>query len=218
MPSFVYRFIPLYRLWEIIATNNIGFVRNSKWADPFEGYFAKILSEAEGRNYDSYARLKYFLCCTDLQETDFGWRIYTPNNDGVRLKISVDELKNAYAGITCQRINYAVDENEVRRVSENIHDFSGRVNDWFFYKQVAYKHEQEIRFFIEKGHSADILPVPIDPLKIIDGLLFDPRMPLEVFELHKKFILDKWSGMNVELSSLYDPDRALKKPEVELQL
>jgi hypothetical protein len=87
------------------------------------------------------------------------------------------------------------------------------VNDLLFYKREEFTHEKEFRFLIQSSHSSDRLPVKIDPKKIIKEILFDPRMDQKVFDVYSKFILEKWPWIKIELSDLYDPDRAIKRDE-----
>ncbi|GEM_PF-6071378 len=221
-PKFVYRFIPVHRLLEIIESNEISFIRHVMWEDPLEGYFVKQYIELVNNGlhpplrpmkYSDYTDLRFFLCCTKNQEKDYQWRYYTPNKDGVRIKLSkLDLLNNA-------KKNYDIDVKPVKY--ENLREFdnalnrfrkapSQAVNNLLFYKRAEFIDEREIRFLIQTGHDSNVLPVKIDSCKVIQELLFDPRMSSRSFEVYAEFVLKKWPKIKIEHSNLYDPDRSIK--------
>ena len=213
LEDYVYRYIPIHRFWEIMESKEIVFMRLRKFEDPFEGFLTKRLFKAAKEDYDSWVKLRYFLCCTAHRERDHDWRNYTPNRDGVRLKISVNELKKSCKshGNVCKEIQYLTSKEVAELVKKLDRDiYSGKVDDLFFYKRTAFKDEKEFRFSIQTSHRKSFFGMKIEPEKAIRSLLFDPRMSSKVFELHKKFILSTWPYLKIGLSNLYDPERAIQ--------
>jgi hypothetical protein len=51
LPKRVYRYIPIHRLWEILANKKLYFMRNTKWEDPFEGFLLKQYCKNIGLDY-----------------------------------------------------------------------------------------------------------------------------------------------------------------------
>lgn len=222
VPRFVYRFIPIHRLLNIIGKNEITFSRNTRWTDPLEGYLVKKYVELENKDpyhssrqqqYSNYVDLRFFLCCTKSREKDFQWKYYTPDKDGVRIKISTLDLfehvkKNH--DIIVKPIKYL----ELKKFNQELTRFrkesSQVVNHLLFYKRGEFIDEKEIRFMIQEGHDDDELLVRIDPLKVVKEILFDPRMPSRSFEIFAEFISKKWPKTKIEHSNLYDPDRSIK--------
>ena len=79
----------------------------------------------------------------------------------------------------------------------------------FFIKRYAFKPESEIRFLLEDSTIRDdIVGVEIKPSRIIERVLFDPRMDHDTYEYHRQFIQDQFGISNISHSSLYDPERS----------
>ena len=221
VPKFVYRFLPIHRLLEIIDKNEMTFNRSKTWEDPLEGYFVKKyieLEKAEGdpwlkdKEYSNFESPKYFLCCTKNSERDYQWRYYTQNKEGVRLKLSVSDLLDIgeKMGMRVDKIKYFKIKDFLKELQRFRKSSSQVINDLFFYKRYEFNDEREIRFLIQTGYGSNFLPVKIDPGKIIKELLFDPRMPSRLFEVFAAFVLKKWPKIKIEHSNLYDPDRSIK--------
>lgn len=210
MSEIVYRFIPVYRLWEIIASKKLFFMRNSKWDDPFEGYLVKEWCKVNKKNPEEFNDKKYFLCCTKAKEKDFIWKTYTPNRDGVRLSIFKEELTKI-PEIKYNPIGYREDES-IRKIKEKgFQNLNILPDAYYFFKRFAFENEEEVRFLIEKdGANTDVISITIEPLKIIKSIKFDPRMTREVFELQKTFIEKHLPGISISQSNLYDPKDAFK--------
>jgi hypothetical protein len=221
--EFVYRFIPVHRLLEIMDSDKISFVRHGMWDDPLEGYFIKKYIELENDDphpikplmkYSDYTDLRFFLCCTKNSEKDYQWSYYTPNKDGVRIKLSVSDLLNEAKKERCDIDVKPIRYENLREFINALTEFRNMsyqvVNDLLFYKRDEFIDEQEIRFLIQGSHDNNFLPVKIDPCKVIKELLFDPRMPSRSFGVYAEFVLKKWPQIKIEHSNLYDPDRSMK--------
>lgn len=208
----VYRFIPIHRLWEIIAEEKLFFIRNSKWDDPFEGYLIKRWCEKRDEldSFETYKKRRYFLCCTLGKDAEFFWRTYTPNKDGVRLEISKSELLKVDPGIEFYPIKYGKKPN-IQNLIDNLEEDSKLLREWYFYKRVAFKYEDEVRFSIkDPSRNSEIHPISINLGKVIKSITFDPRMAPNVFKLHKKFLEKQLPGLKIFHSNLYDPERTFR--------
>jgi hypothetical protein len=210
LPERVYRYIPVHRLWQLLATNHLYFMRNSKWDDPFEGFLVKKYCSVTTKNFFSLNANKFFLCCCNVNERDHLWRNYTPNKDGVLLTIRTKELLRSREKMDCRLIDYP-SRGEIAVLLARIK--RGRLPkdqllSLFFIKRYAFEAEHEIRFLLEDSTvEDDILAVPIEPNGIIDRVLFDPRMDHDTYEYHKDFIRDRFGISSIYHSSLYDPER-----------
>ena len=79
----------------------------------------------------------------------------------------------------------------------------------FFIKRYAFKPEEEIRFLLEDSTIRDdTVGVEIEPSRIIARVLFDPGMDHGTYEYHKQFIEEQFGILNIDHSSLYDPERS----------
>lgn len=212
MSNFVlYRYIPVHRLWQMLATKKIYFLRNTKWDDPFEAFLVKRYCISNAQDFNLMNSDKYFLCCTTRRERDHFWRNYTPNKDGVMLKLDIASLKSGHKGIIAKAVTYPV-RKEIRRLLEKITGGTitkAELTDLFFRKRKAFEDEAEYRLMIQgKSYKGDVVGVDFIPEKTVIQILFDPRMDPSTFESHKLFIHKQFGLFNVHHSKLYSPDEA----------
>jgi hypothetical protein len=190
-------------------------MRNSKWDDPFEGFLVKQYCEAAGKQYAQVNSDKFFLCCSLIQERDHQWRNYTPSKDGVVVTINVKALLMANTSILCQPIKYpkrSKIDNLLKVLKKSKTYYPNPSLDLFFIKRFAFKDENEIRFLLQDATAKDdIVSVAIEREKVIESIMFDPRMDHDTYEYHRKFIEDQFGISEITHSSLYDPHRTFKK-------
>ena len=211
IPERVYRYMPVHRLWQVLATRHLYFMRNSKWDDPFEGFLVKQYCSITDENFILLNAKKFFLCCCRIEERDHLWRNYTPNKDGVLVTFKTQELLAQQRQMKCYPIKYPK-RYEIERLLKKINRgklHEDQILSLFFTKRYAFEPEKEIRFLIEDSTAKDdIKEVDIEPNRIIERLLFDPRMDYETYKYHNQFIQDQFDISNIMRSSLYDPERS----------
>jgi hypothetical protein len=213
-PKFVYRYIAVHRLWQILSTACLYFLRNSKWDDPFEGFLVRRYCTSMKKDFARLNADKYFLCCTRKAERDHFWRNYTPNKDGVSITLNIDALRASDSRILCMAVEYP----KVDIIQELLRQITTRkwalsdVTKLFFLKRLAFKDEDEYRLMIQdKSNEDDILAIHIEPRRIIKRIRFDPRMDPDTFNAHREFILDRFGNYDVVHSQLYNPDRSFRE-------
>ena len=191
IPKRVYRYMPVHRLWQVLSKRRLYFMRNSKWDDPFEGFLVKQHCRITGKDFAALNANKFFLCCSLIKERDHLWRNYTPNKDGVVVTINTKALLAVRQPIKCYPITYPT-RDEIVELLDRINRRQFRRNQTlslFFIKRFAFEAEREIRFLLEDSNARDdIVGVEIEPNKIIENVLFDPRMDHETYEYHTQFI------------------------------
>ncbi len=211
IPSKVYRYMPVHRLWQVLATRRLYFMRNSKWDDPFEGFLVKQYCSINGKDFILLNSNKFFLCCCRIEERDHLWRNYTPNKDGVLVTLNTKELLALRRQIKCCSIEYPK-RDEIKTLLDRINSkqfHKNQILKLFFIKRKAFEPESEIRFLLEDSTIRnDTVGVKIEPNRIIKRVLFDPRMDHNTYEYHRQFIQDQFSISNIGHSSLYDPERS----------
>lgn len=224
MSTLLYRYMPVHRLWQMLATKKIYFLRNTMWDDPFEAFLAKRYCISKSRDFNLLNSDKYFLCCTTKRERDHFWRNYTPNKNGVMITLDIASLKGIRDGIIAEKMTYPV-RNEIRRILEKIARGTltkAELTDLFFIKRKAFEDEAEYRLMIQgKSYKRDMVGVDFSPEKTITRILFDPRMDSRTFESHKLFINEQFGPFNVRHSKLYSPDEAFpikKRPTMRATL
>ncbi|ENA1764020.1 hypothetical protein ABF173_001114 [Flavobacterium psychrophilum] len=106
-------------------------------------------------------------------------------------------------------------------VNENIDnwvyfDIDGRgLANSLLFKRNAFKHENEVRLIYNskfKGcENSDIFSYRINPLELIDNIIFDPRIEYAEFKRHKKNLKEFRFDKKIVKSILYHiPDFKIK--------
>ncbi len=218
MTTSVYRYMPIHRLWQMLSTGKIFFLRTTKWDDPFEAFLAKRYCTAKEQNFDLINSDKYFLCCTTKSERDHFWRNYTPNKDGVRVTFDLSSLRRIDSRIIAKDVRYPP-RDEIRDLLKNIAKKTlteAQLTDLYFIKRKAFEDEDEYRLMLEdKSHSGDAIGIDLRPDMVITRILFDPRIDADTYERHKQFIHNQFGKLTLRHSRLYNPEKAfpeMKRP------
>ena len=213
IPRRIYRYMPVHRLWQVLATKRLYFMRNSKWDDPFEGFLVKQYCTINNKDYGHLNANKFFLCCCRIEERDHLWQNYTPNKDGVLVKLNTKGLLALESSIQYHPIKYPK-RDEIKELLDQINKKQfqrDHILSLFFIKRFAFEPEKEIRFLLEDSTvKDDTVGVEIEPKRIIMNVLFDPRMDHDTYEYHREFIQDRFGISNISHSSLYDPERCFQ--------
>jgi hypothetical protein len=195
----VYRVYPIDRVLELFTQRKNTLVKPNLWDDPFENivFQQTALLQNGQRVYFSNIRERYYGQCWTLStdETDALWRIYSPDKKGVRVKTTFGKLWDSYYNPNYQwasiaffigKIQYET-VNEIKTFLENpdnlemIFDTSGAGSiQTLLIKRMEFQHENEIRLVYAANNETDdltkkIYQYDIDPIDLIDELLFDPR-------------------------------------------
>jgi len=94
----VYRIMPVYRLLEGLESKQQVLVKPYKWDDPFENMLLSSdvkLSSGESGTMPELRDSVYGQCWTLHKETDAMWRIYSNDNNGVKIKSTPRKLLDA---------------------------------------------------------------------------------------------------------------------------
>lgn len=226
----IYRVFSFGRLKEIFESKQITLVKPKLWDDPFENFILNSTGVLpDGREFQIGFRDSFYGQCWSLtKESDAMWRIYSPDKNGIKVKTTIRKLfaplfqvggshqkfnGNVYnLSSFVGRVKYQGTKkliemlNDKERMSNKIFDQSG----WgqassFYFKRWAFRHENEVRIMFNKhdGHENDLFKYDVDPIKLIDEIVFDPRMKTEEYELRKQEIRSWNYQNNVIQSGLY---------------
>lgn len=138
---------------DMVVHGKLTLVSPELWEDPLEkAYFSEYIIQnskldKSGNNQDG-GNLKYILeyivslntyalCWTRLEESDALWRIYSDNNQSVRIAVEESSL-NGISGCVLNQVQYKNLPED-----ENLLDYS--YYDLISMKRKAFKHEEEIR-------------------------------------------------------------------------
>jgi hypothetical protein len=137
------------------------------------------------------------------------WRIYSPNHLGVRIATSTRKLRQELSR-EAEKLGFALRLKEVQYLSQFEidaemkkirNDLSSkfevqRALDALFLKRNAFEHESEYRALIysPNGNRAQAkkgIKININPHRLIDNILLDPRAPDELVAALKYYFEEK---------------------------
>ncbi|WP_429251936.1 DUF2971 domain-containing protein [Paraburkholderia sp. GAS333] len=150
------------------------------------------------------------------------WRIYSPTHMGVRISTSTKKLSlavKAYAsqlgyGWKAGPVSYLSQRDikiEIRKIADSLEeefDLSTAVKILYM-KREAFEHESEWRATIycpdaDRSVDREGISVAVNPHKIIDSILLDPRAPQELVDAFTFYFKEKLKFKGrVERSVLY---------------
>ena len=226
----IYRIFSFSRLEEIFSEKKLTLVKPKKWDDPFENFILNSTGVLpDGRYVEMSFRDNYYGQCWSLtRESDAMWRIYSQNKDGVKVKTTIRKLFTPLFDVgghytTVNGVVYNLSSfvgkvkyesqksliemlKDEKRMSNKIFDQSG----WgqastFFFKRVAFKHENEVRiiFYPQNPINSDYFKFDIDPKDLFDEIVFDPRMEELDYEAKNSVLLSWGYNKKISQSELY---------------
>lgn len=93
----IFRIYPIDRLVELFTEKKNTLVKPSMWEDPYENpLFRKTFEAPNGTLGCNDVTKNFFAQCWSLHaQTDAMWRIYSPNNSGVKVRTTIEKLFNS---------------------------------------------------------------------------------------------------------------------------
>jgi Protein of unknown function (DUF2971) len=221
---FLYRIMPVHRVKELFEEEELVFLKPEAWKDPFENYLSKVsFIDSYGiTHHIDYLNKVYGQCYSLGTETSLMWDAYTPNKDGVRIKIEKDKLINYLksqkqykaSNFKSDKVTYIrygdlitkmKNDKELIKLYKNQ---NSKLLDFFFEKRYEYRDEREFRIMYnannDKEHYGKLFKIKIPVLDLVDSVRFDPKMPeIECEELIKYFKKKGMDGRKIRRSLLY---------------
>lgn len=209
--GYIYRFVEFHRAAEIFEKRSLFFARPSLWHDPYEVRIKHPRAEA-----------LFAQCWCQTAMTEAMWRIYSPHGTGVRMRTTKAKLAAAMRAWTkANKYGYlegGVAYKEPGDIARFYKDIGAelragysvkRAAEALFVKRESFSHENEWRSIIYcKDGPADTkgLEVPIDPHALINGIVLDPRAPMQLVDALALYFKEKlgYKG-TVKASALYKP-------------
>jgi hypothetical protein len=226
----VYRVMSFTRFIELLQRQELTLVRPHMWEDPFENYLYSFMQKKHLGTYKGLSRYGEDLfaqCWTLHRETDAMWRIYSPDNDGVRVRTDFSRLYRALAlkvGIRATidsfigKVQYLTKE-EIRDIVSSCEfqrsvdraDTSKHIARCLLLKRKEFSHEKEIRLIHDcwdpnQTRKGTLFDIPIDPNRLFDSVTIDPRTEYARFMEMKTTIKAKGFVRPVYRSRLYSLD------------
>ena len=183
----LYRFLAIDDTLKLFETKSLTFKNPSKWKDPFESFYLSKQYQIKDKTMYLPIKDKIFACCFSSENYEASWKIYTPNNDGVRITFDTEKLlhqlklQNMDVKFFIGKVNYQTTrdyfslKNEAASLEKEImnNKIGKHQINLLLKKRIAFEYENEIRIIIvsEKSNQIDL---PFDPTKCGIELNFHP--------------------------------------------
>ena len=194
----LYRILSFDRAIQIFERGELHFAHPSAWVDPYEVRLRHAASP------------QFFGQCWCMKGvSDAMWRIYSPNHLGVRISTSTKLLRQAIspavkelgATIRYDKVDYLSQYDINKRLREIQADLNSgfsveRATDALLLKREAFDHEAEFRavLHLPSATQKDVLKglkLKVDPYRLIDSVLLDPRAPEELAAAFTFYLKEK---------------------------
>ncbi|KAF0190877.1 MAG: hypothetical protein FD165_2338 [Gammaproteobacteria bacterium] len=197
---YVYRITTVERLKELFLSRSNTLVKPKLWNDPFENFIlsSKVRMKSGKIVEYNYHERMYGQCWTFHKASDAMWRIYAPEENGVRLRSTIATLRREldrahpeHTDVKCcvGRVRY-LSSRKMKQVANNTFDNYGigvdRIFNSLLVKRPAFSHERELRLlYFEMDDSKldeETYSYKVDPHVMISQIMLDPRLPLDAVE------------------------------------
>lgn len=226
----LYRIFGLHRFLEVLERKCLTLVSPAEWEDPFENfvhrYFEKQFSDS-GKVMRWYGGNLLGQCWTFHRETDAMWRIYSPQKNGVKVKVKASGLLdvlwrsnfNTMLSPTCcflGKVQYKTKKDLTEILSapdleEALHrdDTARRRAELLLMKRKEFAHEKEARLIFEfiggrQLRDGKFYDIPINPNELFEQVILDPRMSAVEFKMYEAGIKALGYVGTIGKSSLYE--------------
>lgn len=219
----IYRVFTKERFSEMLITRKLVLVRPSLWEDPFENYIMNATGELkDGRLFKMEFRERFYgQCWTLKKESDALWRIYAPDENGIKVQTTIRKLFNVlynragtFRDISCfiGKVRYYKKKELTDRLTDSALILSlitdttgvGQARTLLF-KRNAFIHEREVRliYYAQKKIESKTYAIEINPTELFDRITIDPRCKYRNFVRLKKEFQDMGFDRPIIRSLLY---------------
>lgn len=199
----IFRIISIDRLFQLFTEKHNVLVNPKRWDDPFENFIMNSLIEFKSGIQISigFRENVYGQCWTKTRESDAMWRIYSPEKNGVRIATTPRKLLNAlnncsnnpknecFIGkvkyLTTKKLKSLLEKEGAELVLNK--NGTGLAQSLLL-KRTPFKHENEIRLIYNSfgKFQGEMIKIEVEPLELLDDIVFDPRIEYEKFKQYKK--------------------------------
>lgn len=220
--KYIYRVMPVHRLFEVFESDQITLVQPSKWDDPFENLLLKGLINGVFERYPVSKIFRndiYGQCWTLHRETDAMWRIYSQDKQGVKVRCTIRNLLESILKLNSDfepkalflgKVEYLPQKTLLSVLSTIDGVYGEDAAKSLLYKRREFTHEAEVRLISTRGNG-EVQKFRIDPHEVFNEIVFDPRMNKHIFKSYSESIKMQGYKKRVVQSVLYQLPKELGK-------
>ena len=219
----MYKYIRLDYVLNMLETKKLRFDNIKKWEDVYENFVDKeeiILLNSERE--EMHSRAYYGQSWTVQEESDAMWRIYSPDQQSVRVMtvypllfhVLVEPINKNRDNPLWPTIDYVfyADENEINEwllsnTPMNIWAFIELQNEGIFIKRREFEYEKEVRIILSSDNKEKkgYVELDFDPNRVFREIVIDPRVNEEEFVRQRDCLIERgFDGSKIRKSTLYD--------------
>lgn len=210
----LYKYMSLEKTLNTLNDKYLWFANPTTWKDPFESRFinAKYFDGKEERQFKWKNRI-YCICMSQTIVSEAAWRIYSPSDIGVQLRINRDVLLKELKGMESEydvyigKVEYMKTDDIIQNLSDipfappkisdiNTDTFAARL---FMLKRIAFQYEDEIRIVLvskdeknAKYRKGVRVPYGCDNTKLIQRIVLDPEIGNLTADMIRNVLIDKY--------------------------
>lgn len=208
---FIYKYVPLERMLEILQKQQIVFVNPFMWSDPFDSFiFKRFITKPDNLLLESL----YCMCLTLNPHSEAYWKTYASKNYTARLNIDPspffsfinDNTTNFWLG-KMKYIKESLFIEEIGKLrglkaSFKLKEPNDVFMKAFLMKRMPFQYEEEVRILINSKPNEDRLKrYKCSISDFIKEIRLDPRMTKPEETALKNYI--KQFGIKVTKSQLF---------------
>lgn len=218
--QFLYRFVSIDRLHEMLSKGAYSFAKPSVWSDPFEKFYLEREYSIDNNIYNlPIKNFVYCSCFSGTASSEAFWKVYTPDGHGVRLRINTQKLLNSLMTIPdCRfvfgKVEYTSTKSFIStsigaKVAKEILSGKSGINqmELLLKKRISFQYEDEYRLFMfppimRKNNPPKVIFKEMDVRGFTDKFLLSPIMGKETVKIMKSYFHEKF-GIDMVQSALY---------------
>lgn len=223
----LWRYMDFTKLVSLLEDRVLVFPRTDQFEDPYEGYLTEAavreirsqpvafqipqdnFAESWIKVLESLRKYLYVSCwCASEYESSAMWKLFLSSAEGIAIRSSTDAL-----AAVLDACGYSVGMSSVQYIDYETTSIPiGNALYPVMHKRLSFSHEHEFRAVIWSQipankllieEDAKFVPVPVDPVRLIDEIHVSPGAPTWFGVLVEKIIKKYGVSASVVRSNLY---------------
>ncbi len=196
MKEYIYRYISLATFINMVQTQALNFVLPTTWEDVKENSYLTSWIEAQDKDIrrlyiEILANKTFAQSWTSLEESDAMWRIYSYDNQSLRIRISQDSVA-LLGGVYFEPVVYCdeyIEYNNTRFTKSEI--FLKLIAQ----KRTAFSHEHEIRLIYVDVPETNKLKEGLESMFVASNILNGAATNTEIEDYSN--LIEKLNYLNI---------------------